>query len=146
MDMPPVAQSPENVTGRRIGAALVDVVIFIPVYFVFSWLSGGLETGDGGFQANVTGIPFVLYLLAYLAYFAVFEKIYGGTPGKLLTSLRVVSADGQPLTWTQAIVRTVLRLVDGLPVLYLLGFILVAATANHQRLGDMAARTVVESE
>lgn len=143
MEMAPPSNPPANLTGRRTGAAFVDVVLFIPVYFVFSWLSGGLETGDGGFQANITGIPFVLYLITYLAYFAVFEKVLGGTPGKLATNLRVVGEDGQPLTWTQAIVRTVLRLVDGLPVLYLLGFIIVAATAKHQRLGDMAARTVV---
>jgi uncharacterized RDD family membrane protein YckC len=37
----------------------------------------------------------------------------------------------------------VLRIIDGLPVLYLVGIITIAASKNHQRVGDMAAATTV---
>jgi uncharacterized RDD family membrane protein YckC len=51
--------------------------------------------------------------------------------------------DGQPLTRQKVAIRTVLRLVDGLPFLYLVGFIAMVASKQKQRLGDMAAGTIV---
>ena len=62
--------------------------------------------------------------------------------GKLLVGLRVVRAGGgRPSVWKVA-TRTVLRVVDWLPLLYLVGFIAMLATgARRQRLGDLAAGT-----
>ena len=65
------------------------------------------------------------------------------TPGKLVMSLRVASADDTPLTPGRVALRNILRVVDGLPVLYLVGLITVAASKRNQRVGDIAARSLV---
>lgn len=137
----------DNVTGKRIGAAVIDAIIFIPVFLVFSAAFGDFGMRDGrGFQANLTGIPFVGYVLTYLAYNAFMERQSGGSFGKLAVGIRVVSLNGGDLTWSQVIIRNVLRIVDGLPFFYLLGFIVVAVTANHQRIGDLAAGTALDGD
>jgi len=51
--------------------------------------------------------------------------------------------DGSPIGWSESIIRNLLRIVDALPTLYLLGAILVLVTDDEQRLGDIAANTVV---
>ena len=76
-----------------------------------------------------------------------FELAAGGrTPGKRWSSLRVVCDDGSPLTFRSSALRNVLRLVDILPGLYLVGAIAIFATRANQRLGDLAAGTLVVRE
>ena len=70
----------------------------------------------------------------------------GRTPGKRWSSLRVVCDDGSPLTFRSSALRNVLRLVDILPGLYLVGAIAIFATRANQRLGDLAAGTLVVRE
>jgi uncharacterized RDD family membrane protein YckC len=81
----------------------------------------------------------------YLLYFIACEAIWGRTLGKLLCGLRVVGLDGQRCTSGQAVVRNLLRVADANP--FLLGglpaAISVLATRKNQRLGDLAARTLV---
>jgi uncharacterized RDD family membrane protein YckC len=78
-----------------------------------------------------------------LAYFVCFEAAAGATPGKRLLGLRVRAADGGPIGWQQALVRNLLRLVDGLPLFYLVGAVLIWSTPARQRLGDRVAGTAV---
>lgn len=75
---------------------------------------------------------------------------HGATPGKRAMGLRVVQTSGAPITFGQAVVRNFLRVVDGFPVvpglpLPSMGFGLASclATKRFQRLGDLAAGTVV---
>jgi hypothetical protein len=74
----------------------------------------------------------------------VLEWTIGQTVGKLLVGVRVVRAGGgRPSVWAVAI-RTVLRAVDWLPLLYLVGFIAMLSTgARPRRLGDLAAGTEI---
>jgi len=69
---------------------------------------------------------------------------WGATPGKKVMGLRVVQLTGVPVTFGQAVVRNFLRFVDEMP-LFTYGAGLVACVANKrfQRLGDLAAGTVV---
>lgn len=85
--------------------------------------------------------------LAYYGYFAAFEIAWSGqTPGKRAAGLRVVTADGRPISAFDAIIRNLLRIVDQLPGIYAVGIISMFITARHQRLGDLAAGTVVVHE
>jgi uncharacterized RDD family membrane protein YckC len=56
--------------------------------------------------------------------------------------LRVVRQDGAALDWQAAVVRNILRIIDGL-FFYLVGAIAVWISKSKQRLGDMAAHTIV---
>jgi uncharacterized RDD family membrane protein YckC len=80
--------------------------------------------------------------LAFL-YYAVPEWRFGASLGKRVAELRVVRLDARPISLWQAVARTILRVIDLLPVLYLLGAASVAATRRHQRIGDLVARTRV---
>jgi uncharacterized RDD family membrane protein YckC len=67
----------------------------------------------------------------------------GQTLGKRLLGLRVIDAEGRRVTFPQIVMRNLLRPVDMLPAFYLLGGASAWTSRHAQRLGDMAARTVV---
>ena len=125
--------------GLRAVATIIDTVLLMVVGYVVAMFSGG--TTAAGFQLQ--GAPFLLWLVFAIAYYIIMEAQFGATIGKRLIGLRVVKLDaGARIDWQAAIVRNVLRLVDGL-FFYLIGAILVWASAKRQRLGDRVAGTVV---
>ena len=67
----------------------------------------------------------------------------GQTLGKRLLRLRVIDARGLRLTFAQIVLRNLLRFVDGLPLFYLVGGIAALVNRRGQRLGDLAADTLV---
>lgn len=67
----------------------------------------------------------------------------GQTVGKKLLRLRVVDAEGLRLQFNQIVTRNLLRFVDSLPAFYFVGGLVCWFSANCQRLGDLAANTVV---
>lgn len=86
-------------------------------------------------------------LLVLVALPTAFDAFGGGrTPGRRLTGLRLVMADGGSVGLLPAVVRNVLRLVDLLPGAYSVGVVAVLVSPRNQRLGDMAAGTVVVRE
>ncbi len=86
----------------------------------------------------------VAVFLIFLGYPILAEAFAGGrTVGKALLGISVVSVDGTPVTFLAATIRNVVRLVDSLPGVYLVGIIAVLATTRNQRVGDLAAGTLV---
>ena len=77
-----------------------------------------------------------------LAYYVVMEKTSGATLGKMAMKLKVVRQDGSAIDWQASVVRNLLRLIDGF-FFYLVGAIVVWVSKSKQRLGDMAAHTIV---
>ena len=135
-------QATENLTGRRVVAGAIDVVILAVVFFIMAALFGDTKSDSSSFSVNLSGGPAVLYFLIVLAYYLVPEGLSGQTPGKKIMGLRVLALTGQ-LSWGKVAIRTILRLVDGLPIFYLVGIIAIAVSKRHQRIGDMAAQTIV---
>jgi uncharacterized RDD family membrane protein YckC len=84
---------------------------------------------------------FACSLLVLIAY-SYFEGRFGKTPGKWLLGIRVLGTDLRPCGFGRAILRNLLTFVDGF-FNFLVGALLVALTENWQRLGDLAARTIV---
>ncbi len=76
------------------------------------------------------------------AYFTLFEWRGGATPGKRMLDIEVRSAAGGRASLGQAVVRTALRVIDGLGF-YLIGAVAVWSSPERQRLGDRAAGTIV---
>jgi uncharacterized RDD family membrane protein YckC len=88
----------------------------------------------------------VLYLL-WLGYGIYFEvRCNGQTPGKRTAGIRVIQAGGAPIDFRAACIRNLLAVADFLPAFHLLGALLILLSERRQRLGDMAAGTVVTRE
>jgi uncharacterized RDD family membrane protein YckC len=118
-----------------------SIRVLVMVAIVVGVMLAGWAMGD-----NVAQGLFLLgwFLLDWL-YPVVFEAgRRGATPGKRMLGLRVVQASGSPITVGQAVVRNFLRFIDGMPLFtYAFGFASCLATRRFQRLGDLAAGTVV---
>ena len=90
------------------------------------------------------GVSVVLLFAVPILYGIIFEGFWRGqTPGKRAMRLRVMDAGGLRLDVRQVIIRNLLRAVDILPWFYVVGGVTCLATRRAQRLGDLAADTVV---
>lgn len=150
-------QADVEVVGRRVLATLVDAVVLTVltlVVFAAQWVigliflgaSGGVGLSEGAQLAVVlvVGLLNVVVILALLfGYYVYPEGRKGQTVGKMVVGIKVIREDtgGAPGT-RAALVRTLLRLVDGF-FGYLVGYLAVASSKKRQRLGDMAAHTLV---
>ena len=86
----------------------------------------------------------ISYFVISIGYGIFFEWARRGqTVGKKLLRLRVVDAEGLRLQFNQIVVRNLLRFVDSLPAFYLVGGLACWLNPRCQRLGDLAANTVV---
>jgi uncharacterized RDD family membrane protein YckC len=89
-------------------------------------------------------VTILLLFLVSTAYSIVFEWYWHGqTVGKRMLRLRVVDIEGMRLQPSQVVVRNLLRFVDSLPLFYVVGGITCLFSRHAQRLGDLAANTVV---
>lgn len=125
----------------RMLAYSIDLAVIVTLGTLLSRLLAPLQLfGLDTAQALIT----VFYFVLTLAYSAVSEWAWRGqTVGKRLFGLRVVEATGLRLEPSQVIVRNVMRFVDLLPGLYLLGAMSCVLSRRRQRLGDLVAGTAV---
>ena len=101
----------------------------------------GLLNGWGAFAYSIT-----LFVVVF-GYDILFEVLSSGrTPGKRLNGLRVVRVGGFPIGFLASAIRNTLRLIDFLPSAYLVGCAAILVTERNQRLGDLAAGTLVVRE
>lgn len=99
----------------------------------------------GGGVAVAIFLAFVFFV-AWL-FDVPFEVLAAGrTPGKRWTGLRVVTAGGAPVGLRTSLTRNLVRLLDGPVSLYLVGAVAILVTRHNQRLGDLAAGTLVLRE
>jgi uncharacterized RDD family membrane protein YckC len=133
-----------HVTGRRILATIVDGVIFGGLYAVMVILFGSISTvGSANWNGSMPALPTLLYGVIVVLYYILLEGYLGQTVGKMLLGIKVVREDdGEVPGLGGATIRTLLRIVDGI-FNYLVAFIAVLISGKNQRLGDMAAHTLV---
>ena len=142
--------------GSRFAAAVIDGLIQFALMAALWALSlvlgagfgaaGGEEMADGT-VAVLVAVVAVLVFLVLFGYHVAFETWASGrSPGKRWTGLRVVRTGGGPVSFLTSAVRNLLRLVDFLPSAYGVGIIAILASSRNQRLGDMAAGTLVVQE
>ncbi len=125
----------------RFFAFAIDLAIRGIVIFVLSILAipfGSFGLG-GGF--------FLIFLFIIEWLYPVLFEVYmrGQTPGKRLLAISVINDDLSPVTLGTSMVRNLLRTVDFLPLFYLVGLVTMLSNGRFQRLGDMAAGTLVIS-
>jgi hypothetical protein len=107
-----------------------------------------------GMEGMVWGLSLLLWFILSWFYGGLFETFWNGqTPGKRVMRIRVVSIDGQPINGIQATLRNFLLVVDALPPfitvpfpLFQVGLFAALSNDRFQRLGDMAAGTMVVIE
>lgn len=89
-------------------------------------------------------VGILAFFLLQIGYGLVCEWFWRGqTIGKRMLRLRVVDAHGLRLQFSQVAIRNLLRFVDMLPAFYLVGGIVALLNRRTQRLGDLAANTIV---
>jgi uncharacterized RDD family membrane protein YckC len=126
--------------GSRLIAWLLDTLIQLAI--VIPIVAG---IGSVNSTAEVVVIVAVLFLMLW-AYYPLFEFFWRGrTPGKAAQRLRVVRADGQPAGGAAILVRNLIRIVEVL-LFPFLAVISMLVTRRAQRLGDLAAGTIVVRE
>ncbi len=113
--------------------------------FLVHWV---LYIGMGMFAGFLgeTGIGLMLIGAFLIEWFypVFFEMFFAGqTPGKMAFGIQVVRDDGTPLDWHASLTRNILRVVDFLPLFYFAGTLSMMLNRRFQRLGDLAAGTIV---
>lgn len=134
-----------HVTGRRVVATLIDGIILAAVYNFLVLMFGEIDHPRAwewnGTMENVAAN--VAYGIGVVTYYVGMEGYLGRTFGKMATGITIVREGGSGAPgFTAALIRTVLRIVDGL-LGYAVAFVTVLVSDKRQRLGDMAARTQV---
>jgi uncharacterized RDD family membrane protein YckC len=130
----PQLETEGDVIWRRVVAVIIDVIL---VGIVVTPISSAVFGGPLSTAASL------LTMILTFAYYIFLEGNYGQTIGKMALGIVVVTEDGDPIEYEKAAIRTVLRIVDILPAFYIVGLILVLVTDKKQRLGDLAADTIV---
>src|SRR5215218_1495816 len=133
-----------HVTGRRILATVVDGLVFGALFTVITALFGTItNVGFANWNGSMPALPSVLYGVIVVLYYILLEGYLGQTVGKMVLGIKVVREDnGEVPGLGGATIRTLLRIIDGL-FSYLVAFITVLISGKNQRLGDMAAHTLV---
>jgi uncharacterized RDD family membrane protein YckC len=129
---------------RFVGLALdiaIQLVVFVGLVALSTLLPG--ETSG----AIIAAVVAVLAFVVLFGYWVAFETLDGGrSPGKRVVRTRVANRSGAAITFRQSAVRNLLRVVDFLPSAYLVGAVGIVVTRTNQRVGDVAAGTIVVRE
>ncbi len=104
----------------------------------------GVISGVFAFLGGVgTSVMLIMLFLIEWFYPVVFELYNGSSPGKKAMGLVVIQDNGTPVTFSSSFIRNLLRAADFLPFLYATGLLSMLMNKNFQRLGDLAAGTLV---
>lgn len=132
----------------RTGACFVDSLIvtaaLVVLLIAVTMLGALAEQTSSDLYFLIIGIGALASFVLLIGYYLVFESLNGGrTPGKAAFGIRVIRVDGSPLGFGAVAIRNLVRLVDFLPAFYAVGLIAMVTNKRNQRLGDLAAGTVV---
>lgn len=152
---PYAAALPYQGVAIRFVAILIDVIILAIITGI---ITAPFNTPSSISVTNTTGVPMIsvasnplawvgglISALIDFLYFVLLQGAYGQTVGKMAVKIKVVREDGSKISYVDAVVRTILLLIDAIPyfIPYLLGAILIWTSDTKQRLGDRVAHTVV---
>jgi uncharacterized RDD family membrane protein YckC len=139
--------------GSRTLAILVDLALCGLVLFTvysLTFLLARDVTADWIERLSSNAMKTLLILVIFgfqWVYFNFFEGMWNGqTPGKRLLHLRVIKADGTPVSWIDVLLRNVSRPIDTFGPMGLIGLLMIFASRHAQRVGDLMARTLVIHE
>ena len=151
--------------GRRALAHVLDqilcgLIVFVGALVVLLVMAAvGSQFGFMEAMGAAQGILLVVLFVVEWVYFVAFEAIKGASPGKLALGMKVLTTTGQPIGFSHAALRNLLRAADAMPLpyaagiitafahtlsfLYPAGLIAMLLTRRFQRIGDLVAGTMV---
>ncbi|AHG00217.1 transporter [Halostagnicola larsenii XH-48] len=124
----------DDVILGRVGAFVLDYILSLILGMILGF---GLAIALDSVAGVYLGMP-----IGLLGYYILLEGATGQTLGKRLAGVIVVSRDGSSITFRQALVRNLLRIVDGI-LSYAVGLVVMLVSDDRQRVGDHAANTLV---
>ncbi|MDF1561479.1 MAG: RDD family protein [Deltaproteobacteria bacterium] len=128
----------------RAAAWMIDAMV-IGLLVGSIWFALAIASIVGGGVA--VALAFVLSFLVQWGYFTILEWAWKGqTLGKKAVGLRVLTDRGLRPAFYQVLLRNLLRIIDSMPMTYLVGGLSAFASRSHQRLGDLVAGTIVVKE
>jgi len=134
--------------GGRSFAFIID--FHIRALIAIAWFAGFMLLEQDYIEGDASPPAWVLWVwllppsLIYLFYHPVLEILMAGrTPGKRWAGIRIVTAEGMVPGAGSLLVRNLFRFVDGLPLMYVVGLACTIATRRNQRIGDLAAGTLL---
>ena len=132
--------------GTRAYAFIIDWHIRLLV--ALAWVLAGLVVGlivGGNFKKDALPLFFIApALVVYFLYHPILEVVMRGrTPGKRMAGARIVTLEGETPGTGALLMRNLFRLIDSLPVAYLVGLVCCIFTAQRVRIGDLAAGTLL---
>jgi uncharacterized RDD family membrane protein YckC len=141
-------QMPLAGIGSRFIALLVDYLIWGTgigfVMWIFAYFLPSLTAFNRMSAQWATALYLFLIFLFNWGYFTLFEAFNNGrTPGKRIARIRVIQRSGRAIGLFESMARNFIRYIDQIPFFYGVGAIAVFVTRDHQRLGDLAAGTLV---
>ncbi len=131
--------------GSRFYAALLDTILLALIFTVSAYvnISFIVELGEvfGKWLGALGGI--IIFAILW-GYYIVFEITTNGqSPGKRALGIRVIKEGGYPISFADSAIRNIVRVVDFLPICYGAGLFVMLINKDWQRLGDLAAGTLV---
>ncbi len=134
--------------GSRFYAAFVDIAVLIPLIcigvYVIIRTHAVLDENFGNWLVAITSIAIFALIWGYYIAFEITTN--GQSPGKRALGLRVIKTNGYPINFSDSAIRNLVRIIDFLPFCYGAGLVAMLFNKNWQRLGDLAAGTLVVKE
>ena len=127
-----------DIVSKRVTAFLLDVIVVAVLLGVATNAAFAFRDPlEFVVAAVVAAVVAVVGAVLAFVYFILFEARYGQTIGKMVMDIVVIGEDDGSISYREATTRTLLRPLD------VIGFVAIYFTDRKQRLGDLAADTVV---
>ena len=140
----PVTPGQEDVLGLRVAAALIDLALLAGLFLIIASAAGLVTAAGGSFSIWLSSAWWAAFAAVAGLYYFVLETVSGQTVGKRLLGVQVCGPRRTRPSARAVAGRTLLRVVDFLPVMYLAGFVtIVAPGVRRRRIGGLAARRAV---
>ena len=140
----PVTPGQEDVLGLRVAAAVIDLALLAGLFLIIASAAGLVTAVGGSFSIWLSSAWWAAFAAVAGLYYFVLETVSGQTVGKRLLGVQVCGPRRTRPSARAVTGRTLLRVVDFLPVLYLAGFVTyVAPGVRRRRIGGLAARRAV---
>jgi uncharacterized RDD family membrane protein YckC len=125
----------------RFMAFFIDFLVISAAMIIFRYFLVLLQFLSSDIAGAASALGYFVVGIGYGTFSEWFWR--GQTIGKKLFRLRVVDAQGLRLQFNQIVIRNLLRFVDSLPLFYFVGGVTCLLNKKSQRLGDIAANTIV---